>query len=218
MKVIVRLIAFGSLGLTLCAAIAQESAVTNATAGTTSSVPASNAVPAIKYKSKSLEKDGIDFGSFISIKTEKEIIGAQLVPKSRIQAENGGRRLIVYLNDSDNNRISIDLLTEELPEWTYESTFPLVSRYFGNASIMRSPATALGQPSFVFSAKRTQGGAEMDVRAQVIKCKSGCLVIYTQALGKSAKEVIFSMQRIVSSIQSAEAENKLVLPRPSNES
>lgn len=218
MNGIVKSMVCGSLALVLSSAYAQDNTGANSTAGTTNSVPASNAVPAIKYKSKNLEMDGIDFGSFISIKTEKEIIGAQLVPKSRIQAENGGRRLIVHLNDSDNNRISIDLLSEELSEWTYESTFPLVSRYFGNSSVMRSPATSMGQPSFVFSAQRTQGGAEMEVRAQVIRCKSGCLVIYTQAVGKNSKEVLFSMQRIVSSLQSAEAENKLVMPRPSNES
>lgn len=218
MNRIARWFTLGSLGIALSSSWAQENPGATSVAGTNSLDAASNAVPAIKYKSKNLEKDGIDFGSFISIKTDKEIIGAQLVPKSRVQAENGGRRLIVYLNDADNNRISIELLSEEFSEWTFESTYQLVGRYFGSASVMRSPATVLGQPSFIFSGTRSQGGADLEVRAQVIKCKSGCLVVYTQAFGKTAKEALFSMQRIVASIQSAETENKLILPRPSNES
>ena len=188
--------------------------VSAAGAASTNATTASNSIPALKFKSKTLQKDGIDFGSFVTIKTDAETIGVQLVPRSRIQSENEGKRLIIHLNDESSNRINIEFFSDELAEWSYESTFPLVSRFFAGGSIMRSTASSLGRPSFVYSG--TKAGDE--VRAQLIKCKTGYIMVSTIALGKNSKEVIFSMQRIVSSFQTAESENKLIVPKPSNES
>lgn len=188
-------------------------------AGGTNSVASTNQLPVYKFKSTKVFASGIDMGSFVTIKTPVECVGVHILGGCRVVSENDGRQLLVYVNDAAKNWIKFEFITEDVPsQVNVDSAFPFVSKYFGTLPTTRSQTAVFGKPSVVFSAKGGQAGAEKDIRAQVIQCKTGILVVSTMAYGSNAPNVIFTMQRLVSSLQSADTEKGLIVPKPVPES
>jgi len=157
-------------------------------------------------------------GSFLSIKTGAEYVGIHVLGGCRVVAENEGKTVLVYVNDAAKNWIKFEFITDDVPAFSMDSAFSLVNKYFGTMPTTRSQTAVLGKPSIVFSAKTGQAGTEKEIRAQVIQCKAGVLVVSTTAYGSNAPNVIFTMQRLVSSIQSADTEKGLIMPKPVPES
>lgn len=157
-------------------------------------------------------------GSFLTIKADSEYIGIHVLGGCRVVSENEGKQILVYLNDTAKNWIKFEFITDDVPEFNADTAYSLVSKYFGNLNAVRSMTTMLGKPSVVFTAKTGTAAVSKEIRAQVIQCKAGLLVVSITAYGANASNAVFTMQRLVSSIQSTAKEKDLLVPKPVPES